>query len=152
MDATKCISYLTIEHKGPIAPQLMEQMGRQVFGCDICQDVCPWNRKAPVSADPELAARQELVNPTLDWLSSLDEQAFEKTFNGSPVRRAQYDGLVRNTAIAMGNSNLPENTEERRLSLERLREWANAADDGIRSAARWALSRWESLGNTAEDR
>ncbi len=57
MDATKCISYLTIEHRGPIAPELMEGMGRQVFGCDICQDVCPWNRKAPMSADAELEAR-----------------------------------------------------------------------------------------------
>jgi epoxyqueuosine reductase len=151
MDATRCISYLTIEHKGPIAPDLMLGMGRQVFGCDICQDVCPWNRKAPVSVDPELAAREELVNPTLDWLSSLNEQAFEKAFNGSPVRRAQYKGLVRNIAIAMGNSNVADNLEQRRSCLERFREWANAEDDGIRSAAKWALSRWESLGNTAEN-
>ncbi len=58
MDATQCISYLTIEHRGTIAPELMEGMGRQVFGCDICQDVCPWNRKAPISADAELEARE----------------------------------------------------------------------------------------------
>ncbi len=104
MDATKCISYLTIEHDGPIAPDLMGGMGRQVFGCDICQDVCPWNRKAPLSADAELEARPELVNPALDWLAEMDETEFERTFNGSPVRRAGFAGLKRNVAIAMGNS------------------------------------------------
>lgn len=134
MDATKCISYLTIEHRGPIAPELMEGMGRQVFGCDICQDVCPWNRKAPVSADPELEARGELVNPALEWLSSLDEKSFEREFNGSPVRRAGYSGLRRNIAIAMGNAG------DRRFS-ERLREWAVEADEGLRTAARWALEK-----------
>src|ERR1019366_742481 len=66
MDATRCISYLTIEHRGPIVPELMEGTGRQVFGCDICQDVCPWNRKAPISADQGLKTRAELVNPTLE--------------------------------------------------------------------------------------
>jgi epoxyqueuosine reductase len=151
MDATRCISYLTIEHKGPIAPELMEGMGRQVFGCDICQDVCPWNRKAPISADPDLAAREELVNPSLDWLGSLDEQSFEQTFNGSPVRRAQYNGLLRNTAIAMGNA-LDAEPKQRQRYIERLREWAHSNDDGIGTAARWALSRLENLGNTAEDR
>ncbi len=84
MDARLCISYLTIEHRGPIESVLMEQMGRQVFGCDICQDVCPWNskasRKLPIAADESLASRPELVNPTLDWLASLDEQAWEKLF------------------------------------------------------------------------
>jgi epoxyqueuosine reductase len=151
MDATKCISYLTIEHKGAIAPELMERMGRQVFGCDICQDVCPWNRKAPISADPDLAPRENLVNPTLDWLSSLDEAAFEQTFNGSPVRRAQYNGLLRNTAIAMGNA-ASASSEQRSRYREQLRQWAHSSDDGIASAAKWALSRLEAQGNTAEDR
>jgi len=104
MDATKCISYLTIEHRGPIAPELMEGMGRHVFGCDICQDVCPWNRKAPVSADAELDARAELVNPALEALASMDQNSFEQAFNGSPVRRAGFSGLRRNIAIAMGNT------------------------------------------------
>ncbi|MBS1802500.1 MAG: tRNA epoxyqueuosine(34) reductase QueG [Acidobacteria bacterium] len=104
MDATKCISYLTIEHKGEIAPELMPGMGRQIFGCDICQDVCPWNRKSPISSDPELEPREELVNPSLDWLSSLDEQQWERLFNGSPVRRAGYLGFKRNLAVAIANS------------------------------------------------
>jgi epoxyqueuosine reductase len=136
MDATRCISYLTIEHRGPIAPELMEGMGRQVFGCDICQDVCPWNRKAPIATDPELEARAELVNPALDELAALDEKAFEQKFNGSPVRRAGFNGLRRNIAIAIGNSG------EARFQ-SRLREWVEAADEGLRAAAGWALEKLE---------
>ena len=112
----------------------MEGMGRQVFGCDICQDVCPWNRKAPVSADPELEARAELVNPALEALASLDEKSFEQTFNGSPVRRAGFIGLRRNVAIAMGNSG------ERRFR-DLLRGWTTVADEGLASAASWALAK-----------
>ena len=136
MDARRCISYLTIEHKGPIDEALMPGMGRQVFGCDICQDVCPWNRKAvrsrPITLDTELEPRPELVNPALDWLGSLDEQSFEKEFNGSPVRRAGFNGLRRNVAIAMGNSGLAR-------FIPRLEEWTAAADESVREAARWAL-------------
>ncbi len=134
MDATRCISYLTIEHRGPIAPELMEGMGRQVFGCDICQDVCPWNRKAPIAVDPELEAREELVNPALNELAALDEKAFEERFNGSPVRRAGFNGLRRNIAIAMGNSG---ETQFQPL----LRAWREAADEGLRAAAGWALEK-----------
>ncbi|MGD0858859.1 MAG: tRNA epoxyqueuosine(34) reductase QueG [Terracidiphilus sp.] len=146
MDATRCISYLTIEHCGPIAVELMEGMGRQVFGCDICQDVCPWNspRRTPLSADPELEARDELVNPALEWLAGLAEPElaeaeFERRFNGSPVRRAGFLGLRRNVAIAMGNSGLMRFGPW-------LEKWAEAADDGLRTAARWALER---LGQSA---
>jgi len=134
MDATRCISYLTIEHKGAISGELMEGMGRQVFGCDICQDVCPWNRKAPRSEDAELEARAELVNPALEWLAQMDEAEFERCFNGSPVRRAGFFGLRRNVAIAMGNSGLAK-------FAPWLRTWADAADEGLRSAARWALEK-----------
>ncbi len=142
MDATRCIAYLTIEHKGPIAEELMAGIGRQVFGCDICQDVCPWNQKSlghalrsgPTAADPELEPRHELVNPALQWLGALDEPSFERLFNGSPVRRAGFRGLQRNVAIAMGNSGLGR-------FLPRLEEWACSADEGLRSAAQWALGR-----------
>ena len=137
MDAARCIAYLTIEHKGPIAEELMPAMGRQVFGCDICQDVCPWNEKAlrgtPIAADAELEPRPELIDPSLDWLGSLDEPFFEKIFNGSPVRRAGFLGLKRNVAIAMGNSGLDR-------FVPRLEKWASAADEGLRAAARWALA------------
>ncbi len=136
MDATRCISYLTIEHKGEIDSELMAGMGRQVFGCDICQDVCPWNspRRAPVTANPELEARSELVNPVLDWLVRMEERDFEETFNGSPVRRAGFTGLRRNLAIAAANAGL-------RQLAPRLREWAGATDGGLRAAARWALEK-----------
>jgi epoxyqueuosine reductase len=134
MDAARCISYLTIEHRGAIEAGLMEGMGRQVFGCDICQDVCPWNspRRRVLSGNPELEAREELVNPALEWLAAMEEAEFERLFNGSPVRRAGFEGLRRNMAIAMGNSGMER-------FAARLEEWAGAADEGLRTAARWAL-------------
>jgi len=138
MDANRCIAYLTIEHKGPIDENLMPGIGRQVFGCDICQDVCPWNGKAfhsgPIAADPDLSPRPELINPALEWLAALDEPAFERLFNGSPVRRVGFNGLRRNIAIAMGNSGLAR-------FMPLLTVWADAADQGLSSAARWALVR-----------
>jgi epoxyqueuosine reductase len=142
MDATLCISYLTIEHKGPISDDLMAGMGRQIFGCDICQDVCPWNspRRTPIGTDPELEPRAELVNPALEWLAQLDEAQFERQFNGSPVRRAGFEGLRRNVAIAMGNSG------QRRFA-PLLDKWAAAAEEGLRSAARWAHSKLQPAGN-----
>lgn len=144
MDATRCISYLTIEHKGPIADELMAGMGRQVFGCDICQDVCPWNRKSPLGADPELEARPELVNPALEALAAMNEAEFEACFNGSPVRRAGFWGLRRNIAIAMGNSGLAR-------FAPRLAAWAESADDGLRTAARWALKRLPHAENRRDE-
>jgi epoxyqueuosine reductase len=141
MDATKCISYLTIEHRGPIPEELMVGMGRQVFGCDICQDVCPWNspRRVPIAADSDLQAQPELVNPVLECLAGSDdpiaaEAEFERRFNGSPIRRAGFSGLRRNIAIAMGNSGLKK-------FIPWLDRWAISTDDGLRTAARWALER-----------
>jgi epoxyqueuosine reductase len=134
MDASLCISYLTIEKRGPIPEPLRPQMGRQVFGCDICQDVCPWNRRAPVSLDPELAVRPELVNPALSWLAELDAESFRRLFRRSPVQRAKLGGLLRNVAIAMGNSGLSE-------YLPKLREWAASPDPVLADAAQWALAR-----------
>ena len=134
MDAARCISYLTIEHRGSIDEGLMAGMGRQVFGCDICQDVCPWNRKAPISGDAEMAAREELVNPALEWLAGLEVGEFEQLFNGSPVRRTGWLGLRRNVAIAMGNSG-----QQGFISM--LEEWATAADEVLCKAARWALEK-----------
>jgi epoxyqueuosine reductase len=134
MDATRCISYLTIEHRGVIDASLLEGMGRQVFGCDICQDVCPWNRKSPISFDKELEPRTELVNPSLQWLAEFDESQFAQRFNGSPIRRAGFQGLRRNIAIAMGNSGVAR-------FIPMLDDWAAAADSGLRSAAQWALTK-----------
>ncbi|MGA2206960.1 MAG: tRNA epoxyqueuosine(34) reductase QueG [Terracidiphilus sp.] len=147
MDAARCISYLTIEHKGPIAEELMEGMGRQVFGCDICQDVCPWNGKAlrngPAAVDAELEPRKELINPALEWLAEMDEAEFERRFNGSPVRRAGFAGLRRNAAVAMGNSG------QARFAPW-LEAWAAAADEGLRAAARWALKKLHRNGSRVQ--
>ena len=132
MDANRCIAYLTIEKRGEIPEGLRAGIGRQVFGCDICQDVCPWNRRAPIAADPELAARRELVNPALEWLAGMDEAEFGQWFNGSPVRRAKWRGFRRNLAIAMGNSGL-------RRYLPQLREWSHDTDPAVAEAAAWAV-------------
>ena len=134
MDATRCISYLTIEKRGAIPTDLREGIGRQVFGCDICQDVCPWNTRAPVVDDPELAPRPQLVNPALDWLASFDEQAFGAWFFGSPVKRTRFAGFRRNLAIAMGNSGLARF----RPTLE---SWSRSADPVLAESAAWALGK-----------
>jgi epoxyqueuosine reductase len=134
MDASLCIAYLTIEKRGPIPEPLRSQMGRQVFGCDICQDVCPWNRRAPLSGDAELAVRTELVNPALTWLAELDAEGFRNWFRQSPVERAKLAGLLRNVAIAMGNSGLAS-------YLPKLREWACGPDPVLAEAAQWAADR-----------
>jgi epoxyqueuosine reductase len=134
MDASRCISYLTIEKRGSIPEPLRAQMGRQVFGCDICQDVCPWNRKAPVSHDAALNVRKELVNPALAWLAELDPESFRRFFRQSPVQRAKLSGLLRNVAIAMGNSGLA-------AYLPKLREWSASPDPVLAEAARWAVAR-----------
>jgi epoxyqueuosine reductase len=134
MDASRCIAYLTIEKKGTIAEELREPMGRQVFGCDICQDVCPWNRRAPVSASEGMLARPQMVNPALEWLAGMDAPEFKRWFAGSPVERTRRKRLQRNVAIAMGNSG------ERRFAPQ-LEAWAAADDPVLAEAAAWALQR-----------
>ena len=131
MDASRCIAYLTIEKRGSIPEELRPLIGRQIFGCDICQDVCPWNRRAPIAADPELAPRDALVNPALTWLAAMEEPEWERRFNGSPVRRAQFSGFRRNLAIAMGNSG-------QRKFLPILAEWARDPDPVLAASAGWA--------------
>jgi epoxyqueuosine reductase len=104
LDARLCISYLTIEKRGEIPNELRSGMGRHVFGCDICQDVCPWNRKAPVTNAREFEPREGLVNPAPDWLAEMKQEEFQSIFRGSPIKRAKLSGLRRNAVIAMGNS------------------------------------------------
>ena len=132
LDATRCISYLTIERRGRIPEDLREGIGRQVFGCDICQDVCPWNRHAPVTNTPELEARPNLVNPELEWVGRLSLEEFHEVFRGTPVKRARHAGFMRNAAIAMGNSG-----EDRFVSI--LEDLARSDDATVRDAAEWAL-------------
>jgi len=138
LDATRCISYLTIELRGAIPEDLRPGMGRQVFGCDICQDVCPWNRRAPVTNVAELQAREALVNPDLAWLAQLGADEFRDVFRGSPVKRARLNGLRRNVIIAMGNSG-----DTRFLSL--LRQLGNDDDPVVAEHARWAAKRLAAL-------
>lgn len=132
MDASRCIAYLTIEKKGSIAEELRKGMGRQVFGCDICQDVCPWNRRAPVGRHPAMQARAELVNPSLKMLASMDGAAFKSAFCGSPLERTGRKRLHRNVAIAMGNSGDPQHRP-------RLQEWSDGEDPVLAESAVWAL-------------
>jgi epoxyqueuosine reductase len=134
MDASLCIAYLTIEKRGSIEEHLRTQMGRQVFGCDICQDVCPWNRRAPISSDTELAVRPELVNPSLAWLAEMTAEDFARLFRKSPLQRTKLKGLLRNVAIAMGNSGLAGH-------VPKLQEWADGTDPVLAEAAQWALAR-----------
>jgi epoxyqueuosine reductase len=134
MDASRCIAYLTIEKKGVIDVGLRGQTGRQVFGCDICQDVCPWNRKAPIGGRDGMQARPELVNPALEWLAGMDGHEFKRRFKGSPLERTGRKRLLRNVAIAMGNSG------EQRF-LPHLDTWRAGEDAVLAEAADWACER-----------
>ncbi len=132
VDARRCISYLTIELRGPIPEELRPRMGRHVFGCDVCQDVCPWNERAPATRDPAFAPRH--YAPPLERLAALTEEEFRSMFRGSPVTRAKYRGFLRNVAVAMGNSGRPEF----RPALEKLIE---SPEPLIAEHARWARER-----------
>jgi len=159
MDARKCISYLTIELRGAIPDELREPMGNHVFGCDICQDVCPWNRRAPIVSMPQFQPRvfpqseenranesfqlpeDSFFLPRLEWLLGLSESEFRRLFRGSPIKRTKWRGLLRNACIAAGNSGLrPGMTHQARIvaQLERLTE---SKDEILAESARWALSR-----------
>jgi epoxyqueuosine reductase len=131
LDSNRCISYLTIEKRGSIPEHLRAGMGPHVFGCDICQDVCPWNRKAPVSTAPEFEARPDLVNPALAWIAEMSSEEFRAIFRGSPIRRTKRSGLRRNAAIAMGNSG-------NREFLPLLDQLAADEDESVSQSARWA--------------
>ena len=105
LDATRCISYFTIELRGPIPDEFHSAMGPHVFGCDICQDVCPWNRRAPVTEDPSFAPRN--FAPPLARMAALSEHEFREMFRGTPVTRARFAGFQRNVAIALANAARP---------------------------------------------
>jgi len=141
LDATRCISYTTIESRGAIDPELREGQGEFVFGCDLCQDVCPWNQRRPVAplADP-LALRSRLEQPpewrrpSLAWILALDDEGFAETTRGSALRRARRRGLLRNALVAAGNARDP--------ALRPLLERHAAGDDTLLAEhSRWALAR-----------
>jgi epoxyqueuosine reductase len=137
LDARLCIAYLTIEKRGAISEELRAPMGHHIFGCDICQDVCPWNNKAgnaPPTSLPEFQPQEHLFHPDLKWLGQLDEEGYHRKFRGSPVKRAKYSGLKRNVAIAMGNSGNKDFIPE-------LRTMAAEADPIVAEHAAWALTK-----------
>jgi epoxyqueuosine reductase len=132
IDARRCIAYFTIELHGAAPEEMRGSIGQHIFGCDICQEVCPWNSRAPVADEPAFEAR--LFAPPLEELAAITEDEFRSRFRGSPILRAKYVGFLRNVAVAMGNSGL----EKFRAPLERL---AASPDALVADEARWALER-----------
>ena len=137
MDARRCISYLTIEHRGSIPVELRPLMGNRVYGCDICQEVCPWNERFATQADePAYRAREGLDGPTLlelaERLLAVDDDGFREMFRGSPMKRAKRAGLLRNVCVALGNWGAAEAEPVLRRALE-------DPDPMVREHAAWAL-------------
>jgi epoxyqueuosine reductase len=162
LDARRCISYLTIELRGAIPVELRPGIGRMVFGCDICQDVCPWNRNAPITSLAEflprpLPAKQNgaasansanaqtesdsLFSPPLESLASLSQAEFSGIFRGSPIKRTKWRGLVRNVCVALGNSAVATASPQHARSVTVLEDLAASPDAVISEHARWALAR-----------
>jgi epoxyqueuosine reductase len=134
LDARRCISYLTIELRGPIPRQLRPLMGTHIFGCDICQAVCPWNRQAPVTSNAALLPRAGFAAPELIPLLRLSDDDFRARFRGSPVTRAKRRGLLRNVAVALGNLR-----DARALAA--LEDVLHDTEPLIRGHAAWAVGR-----------
>jgi epoxyqueuosine reductase len=132
LDATRCISYFTIELRGAIPEERRGEMGAHVFGCDICQDVCPWNRRAPVTEEAAFAPRH--FAPRLEEMGAITEEEFRAMFRGTPVSRARYRGFLRNVAVAMGNAG----AERFRGALEAM---ARSEDAVVAEHALWALGK-----------
>jgi len=137
IDSRLCISYLTIELRGEIPEERRDGVGAHVFGCDICQDVCPWNQRAPITSEP--AFSPEHFAPDLEKLAAISEQEFREIFRSSPVQRARYSGFLRNVAVAMGNQRSPHFREP----LEKLAEFP---DSLVAEHAHWALAQLERAG------
>ncbi|WP_373284521.1 tRNA epoxyqueuosine(34) reductase QueG [Sphingomonas metalli] len=139
LDARRCISYLTIEHRGPIPEEFRAAIGNRIYGCDDCLAVCPWNKFAvAAAANQAFHPRAELVAPELADLLALDDDGFRQVFAGSPIKRIGRDRMVRNAAIAAGNSGDP-------ALLEPLANLLNDADPAVRDAAAWASARLSGL-------
>ena len=135
IDSRACIAYLTIELRGPIPVENRAGTGRHIFGCDICQDVCPWNHHAPITSEASFAPRH--FAPDLEKLAAISEEEFRRIFRHSPVKRARYSGFLRNVAVAMGN----QRAGRFRGTLEQL---SRSSDPLVAEHARWALKQLES--------
>jgi epoxyqueuosine reductase len=156
LDASRCISYLTIELRGAIPQVLREPMGRHVFGCDICQDVCPWNRKSPRTELAEFKPRafaglhaapdETLFLPDLLRIANLTQEQFRELFRGSPVKRTKWQGLLRNACIALGNQGAEQVLESYRETIQVLHSLSECSEPVIAESAGWALSRIQAKG------
>ncbi|MEM8616525.1 MAG: tRNA epoxyqueuosine(34) reductase QueG [Pseudomonadota bacterium] len=135
LDARRCISYLTIEHKGPIAPEFRAAMGNRIYGCDDCLAVCPWNKFAEKASEAAFWARAELKGPELDELAALDDAGFREVFSGSPIKRIGRNRFLRNVLIAIGNSG------DTGLVDKSVMPHLEDVEPLVRGAAVWALSR-----------
>jgi epoxyqueuosine reductase len=134
LDARRCISYLTIELKGPIPRELRPLVGDWIYGCDVCQEVCPWNRKAPRTKEPAFRARPGLTLPELAPLLAMTQEEFSRRFKHSPIKRAKRRGLLRNVAVALGNS-------QDRAAVPALAAAMHDPEALVRAHAAWALGR-----------
>ncbi|HBZ43657.1 MAG TPA: tRNA epoxyqueuosine(34) reductase QueG [Maritimibacter sp.] len=134
LDARRCISYLTIEHKGPVDEELRPLLGNRIYGCDDCLAVCPWNKFAAEARDARYMARDDFAAPKLAELAALDDAGFRAKFSGSPIKRIGLTRFLRNVTYAMGNSGDPAH-------VPRLETLAKNPDPVLADAARWALGR-----------
>ena len=166
LDARKCISYLTIELREAIAEEMRAAMGNAVIGCDICQDVCPWNRKSPVtqitafqprSVEAKSGSGKEkmengatLLAPELEWLAALSQEEFSRIFRGSAIKRAKWRGLVRNACVALGNSRAARDSGSHTRITALLERLATSPDEIIAEHAQWALDRLRVLRNSSD--
>jgi epoxyqueuosine reductase len=151
MDARRCISYLTIEHRGAIPEEFREAIGNHVYGCDICQDVCPWNRRAPTSLLAEFQPRvfgesarsglTSLFRPKLAALAAVSEDEYKAAFRGSAIKRTKHRGIVRNACIALGNAELERGGAAHHEAVAVLQRLSTSSDVVIKDSALWALSR-----------
>ncbi|MGY6411963.1 MAG: tRNA epoxyqueuosine(34) reductase QueG [Alkalilacustris sp.] len=134
LDARRCISYLTIEHRGPVDVALRPGLGNRIYGCDDCLAVCPWNKFAVAAREVKYAARPDLTAPALEDLARLDDAGFRARFSGSPIKRIGRDRFVRNVLYAVGNSGLPQLAPVAAALVE-------DPDGAVADAARWAVAR-----------
>ncbi len=138
LDARRCISYLTIEHKGPVDDELRGLIGNHIYGCDDCLAVCPWNKFAVGGRDVRYAARDDLLAPPLAELAALDDAGFRARFSGSPIKRIGRDRFVRNVAYAIGNSGDPH-------LIAAVSPLVDDPDPAVADAARWAILRLQEV-------
>ena len=136
VDARRCISFQTIERRGPIPAEVAERLGPWAFGCDDCQTVCPWNRGLPASADPELVPLPGQAGLDLLPLIAMTEEEYRRRYHGTALARARHDGLVRNGILQAG-------LQRDRRCLEAVRARLESPHEGVRAAAEWALARIE---------